>query len=181
MKMHSARDRGPGYLVVVDASEESESALRYAVRRAAAMGGHITLLYIIPPAEFVQWGGVQDMIAAEALEDAESALVRAADKVQQLSGIMPSLVVSKGKVVDEVVSVIEADETLSAIVLGAATKGSPGPLVTHFSGERAGALPLVVIIVPGALGAEAIDLLTGDAPDMESDDHAHTPPPAAPL
>lgn len=154
-------ERGPGYLLVVDGSEESERALRYAVRRAEAIGGQITLLYIIAPAEFVQWGGVQDMIAAEAQEAAESALSRAADHVRKLSGIMPSLVIRKGKLTEEISAVLEEDDDLSALVLGAASKGAPGPLVSHFTGERAGGLPVVIIIVPGSLGDEAIDQLTG--------------------
>jgi nucleotide-binding universal stress UspA family protein len=145
----------------VDGSPESERALRYAVQRAKAIGGQITLLYVIAPAEFVQWGGVQDMIAAEAQEEAEGALARAADQVMKLSNIMPSLVIRQGKLTDEILAVIEQDDHLSAIVLGAASKGAPGPLVSHFTGERAGALPLVVIIVPGSLGDAAIDRLTG--------------------
>ena len=154
-------ERGPGYLLIVDDTAEAERALRYAVRRAHAIGGQITLLYVIAPAEFVQWGGVQDMIAAEAQEKAEAALLRAADQVLKLSGIMPSLVVKQGKLTEEISAVIDADDHLSAIVLGAASKGAPGPLVSHFTGERAGALPLVVIIVPGALDEARIDRLTG--------------------
>ncbi|MBZ6378255.1 hypothetical protein B5C34_00770 [Pacificimonas flava] len=157
----SPSDRGPGYLLVVDGSDEAEKALRYAVRRAEAIGGQITLLYVIRPAEFVQWGGVQDMIAAEAQEAAEAALVRSADHVRRLSQIIPSLVVRQGKLVEEVAAVVEQDPQLSALVLGAASKGAPGPLVSHFAGERAGGLPVVIIIVPGALSEDAIDELTG--------------------
>ena len=153
--------RGPGYLLVVDDSEEGRRALRYAARRAKAIGGQMTLLYVIPPAEFVQWGSVQDMIAAEAQEEAERALAEAADQVTALADIIPSLMVRKGKLTEEISAVIEEDEHLSAIVLGAASRGAPGPLVSHFTGERAGALPVVVIVVPGALADEAIDRLTG--------------------
>src|SRR3546814_9135027 len=47
------------YLVVVDESPEAETALRFAARRAAKTAGAIRILALIPPAEFVQWGGVQ--------------------------------------------------------------------------------------------------------------------------
>ncbi|MEE4349388.1 MAG: universal stress protein [Pacificimonas sp.] len=154
-------DRGPGYLLIVDESEEADKALRYAVQRAKAIGGQITLLHVIRRAEFVQWGGVQDMIAAEAQEAAETALVRAADRVHRLSGITSSMIIRQGKLVEEVSAVVEENPELSAIVLGAASKGAPGPLVSHFAGEKAGGLPLVVIIVPGALDDAAIDVLTG--------------------
>lgn len=153
--------RGAGYLLIVDGSEEADRALRYTARRAKIIGGQITLLYVMAPAEFVQWGGVQDMIRAEKQEAAEAALTRAADQIARISGIMPSLIVREGKLTEEISAVIAEDDQLSAIVLGAASKGAPGPLVSHFTGERAGGLPVVVIIVPGALADEAIDRLTG--------------------
>lgn len=167
-------ERGPGYLLVVDGSPEGEKALRYAVRRAKNIGGQITLLYIIAPAEFVQWGGVQDMIAAEAQEEAENALARAADQVVALSGIMPSLLIRQGKLTEEILAVLDENRHLSAIVLGAAPKGAPGPLVSHFTGERSGSLSVVVIIVPGALDDERIDLLTGGSEETERTE-AETP------
>ena len=154
----------PGYLLVVDGSDEGTKALRYAAGRARAVGGQVTLLYVIKPAEFLQWGGVQDMIAAEAQEEAESVLARAAEEVAALSGIRPSLLIRQGKLTDEVAGALDDDPGLSALVLGAAARGAPGTLVSHFSGERAGALPSVVIIVPGALGTDAIDRLTGYRP-----------------
>ncbi|MHB9878168.1 universal stress protein [Pacificimonas sp. ICDLI1SI03] len=152
---------GPGYLLVVDGSQESARALRYAAGRAKTMSGSITLLHVIAPPEFLQWGSVQEMIKAEAQEDAEAVLGRAAEQVIAMSGIRPSLLIREGKLVDEVTKALADDPTLSALVLGAAAKGAPGTLVQHFSGERAGALPAVVIIVPGALDEEAIDRLTG--------------------
>ncbi|MBV7256305.1 universal stress protein [Pacificimonas sp. WHA3] len=161
---------GPGYLLVVDDSEESARALRYAAGRAKSINGSMTLLHVIAPPEFLQWGGVQEMIAEEAQEEAESVLARAADEVIALSGIRPSLLIRKGKLTDEVTEALAADPGLSALVLGAAAKGAPGTLVQYFSGERAGALPAVIIIVPGALDIAAIDRLTGnvaadDVPD----------------
>ncbi|MGB3723866.1 MAG: universal stress protein, partial [Pacificimonas sp.] len=113
----------------------------------------------------LQWGSVQDMIAAEAQEAAEAALSRAADEVVALSGIRPSLVIRTGKAADETAAVLGENPQISALVLGAAPKGQPGTLVSYFSGERAGSLPVVVIIVPGSLGDRAIDALTSSASD----------------
>ncbi|HTR84125.1 MAG TPA: universal stress protein, partial [Reyranella sp.] len=47
------------YLVVLDGSPEARVALRFAARRAAKTAGQVEMLTIVPPAEFVQWGGVQ--------------------------------------------------------------------------------------------------------------------------
>ncbi len=62
------------------------------------------------------------------------------------------------KAVDEVGALL-TENAIHTLVLGAAAKGAPGPLVSHFSGERAGNLPCVVVIVPGGLSPEAIDRL----------------------
>ncbi|MGB7405647.1 MAG: universal stress protein [Pacificimonas sp.] len=159
---------GPGYLLVVDGSEESAKALRYGAGRAKSVNGNITLLHVIAPPEFMQWGGVQDMIAAEAQEAAELALSRASEDVARLTGITPSLAIRQGKVVEEVSAAFAEDPRLSALILGAAAKGNPGTLVSYFSGERAGTLSAVVIIVPGGLAESEIDRLTGmDAEDAQ--------------
>lgn len=150
----------PGYLVVVDDTPEAKLALRYAARRAKAAGGSITLLHVIPEAEFMQWGGVQDMIAQEAQDAAQALLARVAEEVIAMTGLRPSVLIRQGKTTEEVGKAIADDETISALVLGAAPKGAPGPLVAHFSGERAGGLRCVVVIVPGALDNDAIDRLT---------------------
>ncbi len=38
--------------------------------------------------------------------------------------------------------------------------GAPGPLVAHFAGADAGALPVPLMIVPGSLTPEQIDRLS---------------------
>lgn len=148
----------PNYLVVVDDTDESALAMRYAAVRAKMTGGNIMLVHIVPKPEFLLSGGLQDMIAAEAQEAAEALLSRKADEVMTLSGQRPALVIREGKAVDEVGRIL-TENKVHALILAAAAKGAPGPLVSHFSGERAGNLPCVVVIVPGGLDPEAIDRL----------------------
>ncbi len=148
------------YLVIVDDTSESRSALRYAALRAKAVNGNIMLLHVIPEAEFLQWGNVQDMIAAEAQEAAQALLNRISDEVMEITGLRPAVAIRQGKVTEEVTKAIQEDGNINALVLGAAAKGAPGPLVSHFSGERVGELPCVVVIVPGSLDNAAIDRLT---------------------
>ena len=52
------------YLVVIDDSPEASLALRFAARRAARTGGGVAVLAIIPPQDFVAFGGVQATIEA---------------------------------------------------------------------------------------------------------------------
>ena len=130
------------YLVVVDESPEAETALRFAARRAAKTGGAVRILALIPPAEFVQWGGVQ-----ATMEDA--ALQRAA-----------SITVRQGEAVAVVRKTLEEMDDVAALVLGAAATGNPGKLVTHFAGADAGKLPCPIMVIPGGLDADAIDRLS---------------------
>ena len=51
-------------------------------------------------------------------------------------------------------------EDVTALILGAAAEGGPGPLVAHFTGAVAGTLPCPVVIVPGRLSDEALDRLS---------------------
>ena len=148
------------YLVVVDDTAESEIALRFAARRAAKTGGSVEILALIPPAEFVQWGGVQATIEEEARLRAEAVVAGAAGTLIEESGIRPSIIVRQGDPVTVVRAVLAEKEGIAALVLGAAASGPPGPLVAHFAGADAGALSVPVMIIPGSLDVEAIDRLS---------------------
>lgn len=148
------------YLVVVDETEEAAIALRFAARRAAKTGGAVEILSLIPPAEFVQWGGVQATIEEEALLRAEALVAGAAGALIEESGIRPTITVRQGDPIGIVRKILEDNKGIAALVLGAAASGSPGPLVSHFAGADAGKLPCPIMIIPGSLDREAIDRLS---------------------
>jgi len=139
------------FLVVVDDTPESRVALRYAALRASHVDGRVILLHTMPATEFMQWGGVQELLEAEARAKAEALLAAVADELFILSGQRPGMIVRDGEATTAVLETVAADPSIRALVLGAATSGVPGPLVTFFAGERAGALPCLVMIVPGGL------------------------------
>ncbi len=148
------------YLVVVDESPEAETALRFAARRAAKTNGSIRILALIPPAEFVQWSGVQATMEDEAQQRAEALVMSAAGTLTDESGIRPSIVVKQGEPVAVVRKTLDEMDDVAALVLGAAASGPPGKLVSHFAGADAGKLPCPIMIIPGGLDAEAIDRLS---------------------
>ncbi len=148
---------GRNYLVVVDETPESRLALRYAARRARQTGGRLALLTVLPPSDFVQWGGVQEAIESETREAAEQMLATVAAEVHAEYLLDPSVAVRRGPATEEVLAAISVEGAVSALVLGAAAKGAPGPLVSHFTGDGAGALPCPLIVVPGGLGESGID------------------------
>lgn len=148
------------YLVVIDDSPEAEIALRFAARRATKTGGNVEILALIPPAEFVQWGGVMATIEEEARERAEALVMRAAGTLFSESGLTPSITVREGDGPKVVREMLAANGEIAALVLGAAPSGAPGKLVTHFTGADAGKLTVPVMIIPGSLDMDAIDRLS---------------------
>lgn len=153
-------DTAPTYLVVIDTSAESRVALRFAAMRAAHVDGRVALVHVVRPPEFMQWGGVQEAMAAEARAEAEALLASVADEAEALSGARPIATVLHGDEAQAIFDHVRDAPYVRALVLGAASKGSPGPLVSYFTGDRAGQLPCVVIIVPGGLDAERLESLT---------------------
>ena len=148
------------YLVVVDETGEADIALRYAARRAARTGGSVLILAVVPPQEFVQWGGVQAAMEEEARLRAEAMGLQAASAVDEEETVQRSVLVRQGEPVKAITEVLKERQDVTALILGAAAEGGPGPLVAHFTGAVAGTLPCPVVIVPGRLSDEALDRLS---------------------
>jgi nucleotide-binding universal stress UspA family protein len=148
------------YLVVIDESAEARLALRFAARRAAKTGGALHILSLVEQSDFVAWGGVQATMEAEAREKADELVASAAGTILEELGLQPLITVKKGDGGDVVKEMLDEHPEIAALVLGAAAQGAPGPLVAHFTGNNAGALPCPVMIIPGSLGEDALDLLS---------------------
>jgi nucleotide-binding universal stress UspA family protein len=148
------------YLVVIDDTAESGIALRFAARRAVKTGGGVEILAILPPQEFIAFGGVQATIEEEARLHAEGLVTAAAGTLIQESGLRPAITVREGDGPEIIREMIAVNPNIAALVLGAAASGAPGPLVSHFAGTDAGNLPIPVMVIPGSLDREAIDRLS---------------------
>lgn len=148
-------------LVVVDETPECNNALRFAARRARLIGGGVKLLNIIHPRDFQHWVAVEEVMREEAHEEAEALLQSMAADMQRDHGVKPETVVREGKPSGEILALIEEDPEIRVLVLGAGTGSEgPGPLVSSFSGQLLGSLPVPVTIVPGHLAMERIDEIT---------------------
>ena len=145
------------YLVVIDETNEGKVALRYAARRAARTGASVEVLAVVPPAEFVQWGGVQAAMEEEARLRAEAMLLEAAGAIVEEAGIQPTILVRQGEPVKAIGDLLKERGDIAALILGAAAEGGPGPLVAHFSGAVAGTLPCPLVIVPERMNEDALD------------------------
>ena len=144
------------YLVIMDDTEEAGRALRFAARRAVHTGGTVHILALVPKQEFVVFGGIQATIEAEARERAEQLAIDAAGSVTSESGLVPQIAVQTGNGPNVVRDYLTAHPEVSALVLGAAPEGNPGPLISHFT-SHLGQLPCVLMIVPGTIDERGID------------------------
>ena len=146
------------FLAIVDDTPESRVALRYAARRAQHTNGIVTLLYVVAPADFQQWAGVERVMREEAHQEAERQLHEAATLVNEILGAMPELVIREGRAADEIRALLKEDRAISILVLAAGMSNEgPGPLVTLIAGPGGNAYPIPVTVVPGNLTDEQID------------------------
>ena len=149
------------FLVVVDESPEVKQALRYASRRARRTGGLVSLLYVIQPADFHHFAGIERIMREEARDQAEHVLHQAADASFTVSGQVCELVIREGKPQDEILKLVGEDPGIRILVLGAGTgKEGPGPLVTALAGQLSGSFQVPITVVPGDMKDDRLDSLT---------------------
>lgn len=155
-----AESRKRTYLVVVDDSEESRVALRFAARRAAKTRGRIEVLGLVEPQDFVQFGGVQATIEEEQRLRIEGVVSSAIGEILDESGVEANVFLAKGESVKALQDYLGERDDVSALVLGAAPSGHPGPLVGSFCGVDSGKLPVPVMLIPGSLSDERLEQLS---------------------
>ncbi|MCC6924332.1 universal stress protein [Novosphingobium sp.] len=146
------------YLVIMDETEEAGVALRFAARRAERTGGQVHLLAVVPRQQFVAFGGIQATIEEEARARAEALVTSAAGSLMGDASKPPIIAVRQGEGISVVREYLGEHPEVSALVLGAANNGGPGPLVSHFA-SIAGQLPCPVYVIPGGLDEAALNRL----------------------
>lgn len=147
------------YLVIIDETEEASTALRFAASRAARTSGQVHLLALVPRQQFVAFGAIQATIEEEARARAEALVTSAAGSLMSGSGGAPAIAVRQGEGVAVIRDYLAEHPEVSALVLGAAASGGPGPLVSHFAG-MSGQLPCPVYIIPGGLSDAELERLS---------------------
>lgn len=153
------------FLVVLDDTPECERAVVYAARRAERTGGGLTMLYIVPPSEFQHWLGVEDIMRAEAQAEADATVDRYVGLLRgQGLTLSPERLVREGQALEEIQALINDDEDIAILVLGAGLgKDGPGPLVSAIATgkgfARGSSFPVPVTIVPGDMDDDTIEAI----------------------
>jgi nucleotide-binding universal stress UspA family protein len=143
------------FLVVIDETPECERALTFAAYRVKRTGGTVVLMSVIQKPEFIGLG-VEDVLRAEAVEEAERNLDARLARIRDIGEVRSESVIREGNAAEEIERVIDQDRDIAILVLAASTSGEgPGPLINHFA-NRANALPIPLTIVPGRMSDEEI-------------------------
>jgi len=139
------------FLAVVDATPECDRAVYYAARRAEHTGGVLVLLYVIEPAQFSSFLGVENIMRAEAMDAAEETLAKFVARVRSIPAADPELAIREGMQTDEILKLINDDPDIAVLVLATGTGSEgPGPLVSSIA-KAGSTFPIPVTIVPGTL------------------------------
>src|ERR1700757_4103227 len=117
----------PKCLVIVDDTAEWDRAVYYASRWAKRVDGGVVMLRVIETEDQnQQWLGVADIMRAEAHEEANAALDRAAGRANGIAGITPERAIREGAPMEQLLEVIDQDPDIAVLVL-AANPGAEGP------------------------------------------------------
>ena len=143
------------FLVVIDETTECDRALTFAAFRVKRTGGTVVLMSVVEPPGFVGLG-VEDVLRAEAVEEAERNLDIRLARLKDIGDIKVESVIREGDAPEQIERVIGQDRDIAILVLAASTsQDGPGPLVMHFA-NRANALPIPLTIVPGRMTDDEI-------------------------
>jgi nucleotide-binding universal stress UspA family protein len=151
------------FLIVVDESQEVESALYYAASRVQRSSGLIVMLYVIEPGELQNWAGVRQVQIEEETTKAK-ALFRLFRRKLAHAGfetVETEDVIRDGRTGEEVNKLVAEDEDIAILVLGASLAPTgPGPLVASLAtAKAAGGFAVPVTVVPGQLSLAEIKAL----------------------
>ena len=145
------------FLVVIDDTEECDRAVTFAAYRVRRTGGTVVLLAVIEPDQFQHWLGVENVMRAEAREEAERLLSIRERRIDSIGDIRVETIVREGRKAEEIERLINEDDDIAILVLAAGTGSEgPGPLVSAFAARSGNALRIPVTIIPGGLGDEEI-------------------------
>ncbi len=145
------------FLVIVDESKELNVAIRFAAKRAQSTKGGVILLNVIEQFDPQQWQSIEDIILQEARDKAQEKLKKWSKVINDLTGVVPELMVKEGITSEKIIETLEEDNAIRFLVLAAAEADQPGPLVSLLAGQKSGKLPVPVVIIPQGLSDDVID------------------------
>jgi hypothetical protein len=138
------------FLAISDETEECMSAMVFAGMRSKAVGAGLTILRCARVPGLGGWIGLDKDISQDAIDSARLKATQHADVVEARTGVTAELVISEDDTVDAIRTLIDKDTAIKVLILAAAGRGGPGPLVSRLAkGKRLASRPIAVTVIPG--------------------------------
>ena len=148
------------YLVCVNKHDASHQALRFACLCAQKRGGYVDVLHVLERPDFQSFSSVAQKLDAELRSDAEALLSKLCQEAQELTGITPSIILSDGGIVENIVKTLQSDGDITMLVLGVMPGGSTrGKLVAQVAAMLGEGIHVPVMLVPGNFTDEQLGAL----------------------
>lgn len=149
------------YLVCVDEREECLVAVQLACMKVVKNGGAVTLLHVIPPADFQTLFSIAERMREERLRDGELLLDKLLKESKDRFGITPSLLLMEGSAGDKIVEAAMNDPDIIMLMLGVAHKhhSGRGKLASWLGGQLGDTMLIPMLLVPGNLTQQQLSTL----------------------
>ncbi len=145
------------FLVLLEDTQESVAAIRFAAQRAAKGGATVTVLAVISAADIAHGIGVAEVMRAEAREQIEVHYEVYAKWMRDRVQVAAELVIREGDPAAELLDFVAGDAEVAIVILGIA--GEPSPVAKRLMRD-VGALPCALTLVPSALSTERLDAIS---------------------
>ena len=143
------------FLVIIDDTPECDRAVSFAAHRVKRTGGAVVLMSVIESEDFGHFLGVEEVMRAEARNEAERNLDARIARITAIAPIRTETVIREGRPAEEIEKLVAEDPGIAILVLASGPGGEgPGPLVSHFAAHNR--LHVLVTIVPGAMSDDEI-------------------------
>lgn len=145
------------FLVLLEDTQESVVAIRFAAQRAARSGASVLVLAVISPADIAHGLGVAELMRAEARQHIEVHYDVYAKWMRDRVQVPSELLIREGDPAAELLDLVAADTGIAIVILGLGREASP---VAKRLMREASALPCALTLVPSALSTERVDAIS---------------------
>ncbi len=151
----------PTILICVSDADESAVAIRYGCLRAQRRKHHITILHVIEPTEFQGLAAITNAIREEREEQADELMMKMEQLAENHGVADTSLMVREDTLIDGILAAIEESPHINLIILAINPASHRAPkLMAALTEELGKSISVPIMMVPGSLTEEQIDLLS---------------------
>lgn len=150
------------YLIFADHSPEFERSMRYAALMAKANNAGLFVLTVLSQGDFQLWAGVQERMASEKTEAAQALTETVTKTIKSIADVPVETAIETGEKTRAVLKTLKNRPDITKLILTTNVNDQgKGVLLDYFSGPGASKLRVPLIMVPGHVSIDSIDLMLG--------------------